>query len=67
MIMGDAMAFYRKVGLELLMSLVKKLSFFQKEPHVMIIVNKIGDADKSIVQFVQKFIAILVRVIVDYR
>lgn len=61
--MGDGMPFYRKASITLLMSLVKKLNFFQKEPYVMQIVNKIGDADKSIVQYVQKYIGILVRVL----
>ena len=60
--MSDGMAFYRRASIALLMTLVKKLGFFQKEPFVMVIVNKIGDLDKTIVQFVQKYIAVLIRV-----
>lgn len=60
--MNDEVPYYRRNSLTLMMSLVKKLTYFQKEPYVMVIINKIGDTDKSIVQTVQKYIAIIVRV-----
>jgi fumarate reductase subunit C len=60
--MNDEVPYYRRNSLNLMMTLVKKVSYFQKEPYVMVIINKIGDTDKSIVQMVQKYIAIIVRV-----
>ena len=45
------------------MTLCKKNEFFQKEPYVMLLVNKIGDTEKMITQIVQKDIAVAIRVI----
>jgi hypothetical protein len=59
--LDDGVPHYRKATLELLMGLSKKVAFFQKEPIVMLIVNKIGDADKMITQMVQKFIAVVIK------
>ena len=61
-LLNDPVAFYRKSSIDVLMMICKKLEFFQKEPFVMLLVNKIGDADKMITQIVQKDIAVAIKV-----